>query len=379
MSTTKELLEKLVSFDTTSQNSNLELIDFIRGYLDGYGVLHRVAKNSSGDKACLHAVIGPGTRGGIALSGHVDTVPVIGQAWSSNPFGVRQSGGRLYGRGTCDMKGFVASCLSAVPRLVRMPLQEPVHLFVTFDEETDVSGARRLIEDIGESGWLPAVCVVDEPSDLSPVVQHKGKLNVVGEVVGISGHSSRPGQGVNAVQAASEAIAWVAREARRFAASGNREEGFEPPHTTVHVGTFAGGTALNMIPESATFWMEWRNVPADDAMFGLSRMQKFVDQELLPTMKAVSDKADFKLKVAAWYPPLSLSSDHHLVPRLQQATGSNTFGKVSYATEAGVFEQSGIPTIICGPGNIAQAHQPDEWIAEDQLDACDAMIVHLCR
>ena len=235
--TTTELLEQLVAFDTTSRNSNLKLIGFIRDYLDGLGVPYRISTDAAGQKANLHAIIGPRQAGGLALSGHVDTVPVDGQAWTGDPFTLRRRDGKLFARGSCDMKGFVAACLAAVPDFQARPLIRPLHLFISYDEEVGCGGVKRLIQDLGESGLRPDLCVVGEPSGMKPILAHKGKLNVNVTVRGLPGHSSEPAKGVNAVQAAGEAIAWVAREARRLAAEGPFEDGFDPPHTTIHVGT----------------------------------------------------------------------------------------------------------------------------------------------
>ena len=372
--TTAEMLARLVAFDTTSRNSNLELIGFVRAWLDGHGVPCRLSHDPGGGKANIHAVIGPYDPGGIALSGHVDTVPVDGQAWSGDPFALRREKGRLYGRGACDMKGFVASMLAAVPDLAGRQLKKPVHLFISYDEEVGCWGAQRLVQDLEESGLKPALCVVGEPSLMRPIVAHKGKLNVIVRVRGLTGHSSQPARGVNAVHAAAEAIAYVAADARRFATQGPFEEGFDPPHTTVHVGTVRGGTILNIIPDRAEFHMEWRNIPADDPGRELQRLKDYVGDQIEPDMHKVRAVTGFAYEVQVHMPGLSLSPDHELTALVRQVSGSNSVGKVSYGTEGGYYQNAGIPTIVCGPGDIAQAHQPDEWIAEDQLAACDHFI-----
>jgi acetylornithine deacetylase len=375
--TSAELLERLVSYDTTSRNSNLGLIGFIRGYLDDLGVSYRVSTDASGQKANLHAVIGPREAGGLALSGHVDTVPVDGQAWTGDPFTLRRRDGKLFARGSCDMKGFVAACLAAVPAFQARPLVRPLHLFISYDEEVGCDGVRRLIEDLGKSGLKPDLCVVGEPSGMKPILAHKGKLDLHITVRGLTGHSSQPSKGVNAVQAAGEAIAWIAREGRRLAAEGPFEEGFDPPHTTVHVGTVAGGTILNIIPDHAAFTMEWRPVPADSPYRHTERMQTWIAETIEPAMKAVDPASGFNYDVVLEMPGMALPPDHALATVVKQIAGSNSAGKVSYGTEGGFFQNAGIPTIICGPGDIAQAHQPDEWIAESELDSCDRFIRHL--
>jgi acetylornithine deacetylase len=374
---TIELLARLVSFDTTSRNSNLTLIGFIREYLDGWGVPYRVSTDMTGRKANLHAMIGPGQTGGLALSGHVDTVPTDGQAWTGDPFTLRRRDDTLVARGSCDMKGFVASFLAAVPDFQALPLVRPLHLFITYDEELDCAGAKRLIVDLEESGLRPSLCVVGEPSGMRPILAHKGKLDVNVTVRGLTGHSSEPSRGVNAVQAAAEAITWVAREARRLQAEGPFEEGFDPPHTTVHVGTVKGGTILNIIPEHAAFTMEWRFIPGDSPHAHFERMQAWIAETIEPAMKAVHPACGFSYEIALEMPGMALPPDHALATAVKQAAGSNGTGKVSYGTEGGFYEKAAIPTIICGPGHIAQAHQPDEWIAESELAACDRFIRQL--
>jgi acetylornithine deacetylase len=315
--------------------------------------------------------------GGLALSGHVDTVPVDGQAWSADPFTLRQSDGRVYARGSCDMKGFVASCLAAVPDMKAMSLVKPIHLFVTFDEETTMEGARKLVADIAQSGLKPDLCLVGEPSLMQPILAHKGRIAVQVNVRGSTGHSSEPGRGVNAVHAAAEAVAFVAAEARRYAKEGPFVEGFDPPYTTAHVGTLTGGTILNIIPEAAEFVMEWRFVPGHDAQTEFARLRRFIDETIVPAMHEVDPKTGFRYEIVCDIPGMELAEDHQLTTLVKQLTGSNSTGKVSYGTEGGIYQEAGIPSIVCGPGSIQQAHKPDEWIELDQLDACDRFIRRL--
>jgi len=371
------MLAALVGFDTTSRNPNIALIDFVRSWLDRNAVPYRISQGANDQKANLHAIIGPQTAGGIGLSGHVDTVPVDGQAWSSDPFTLRAEAGRLYGRGAADMKGFVACCLAAVPDLKAMPLARPMHLFITFDEETTMEGARTLMDDVAESGLRPSLCVVGEPSMMQPILAHKGRIAVKVSVRGQSGHSSQPGFGVNAVQAAAEAIAWIAAEARRLAAEGPFEDGFDPPHSTVHVGTIAGGSILNIIPEDCEFVMEWRTIPGHDPHAELEKFRAHIAQTLEPAMHAAHPDTGFSFEVIGDIPGMGLAADHELTSLIKQVTGSNSTGKVSYGTEGGIYEEAGIPTIVCGPGDIAQAHKPDEFVAQSQLDECDGFIRRL--
>ena len=374
---TVEILETLVSFDTTSRNSNLPLIDWVRHYLDGHGVSYRLTHDQAGRKANLHAVIGPEVEGGLALSGHVDTVPVEGQAWSTDPFKLHRRDGRLQARGAVDMKGFVASCLAAVPDLVAAPLLRPVHLLISYNEEVDCEGARVLVRDMQAGGLRPALCVVGEPSGMRPIIAHKGRLSVRVAVRGRPGHSSQPARGVNAVHAASEAIAWIAAESRRLAVEGRREAGFEPEHSTIHVGLIEGGSILNIIPERTVFEMEWRTIPGDDAEVELGRLRSHVAETIESWMKQVDPTTGFSFEPLHALPPLAIDPLHPLVSLVKQASGANQHGRVSYGTEAGIFQNAGIASVVCGPGDIAQAHQPDEWIAHEQLDQCDTFIRRL--
>ncbi len=371
---TVEMLAQLISFDTTSHRSNLPLIRFIGDHLNRHGIPFRLSFDAAGEKANIHAVIGHPGPGGLALSGHVDTVPVEGQSWTSDPFTLRADGGRLYGRGTADMKGFVAACLSAIPDLQSAGLTRPVHLFISYDEEISCDGARRLISDMEESGWRPDLCLVGEPSLLQPITGHKGRLALRVTARGRSGHSSAPDRGVNAVAAVAEAVSWISRDAQRFAAKGPFAAGYDPPHTTCHVGRMGGGTGINIIADSAWFEMEWRTVPGDDFFAEVERLRRHVAETIEPAMKAIDPQSGFSYEVLNWIPGLALDEGHALADLVRQATGANGAGRVSYGTEAGLYSEAGIPTIVCGPGDIAQAHQGDEWIAESELAACDRFI-----
>jgi acetylornithine deacetylase len=375
--TSTEMLARMVAFDTNRRNPHLPLVEFARDWLHSLGVACRVNVDASGQKANLHALIGPQVPGGIALSGHVDTVPVDGQAWSSDPFVLRRAEGRLYARGSTDMKGFVACCLAAVPALLARGLKRPIHLFITHDEETDMAGARRLIGDLAQGAPRPEFCIVGEPSLMQPILAHKGRLSLRVLVRGRTGHSSEPDRGVNAVHAAAEAVAWVAAQARARARTGPFAPAFDPPFTTLHVGTIAGGTMLNIIPERAEFTMECRAIPGDDALAEVERLRAHIAADIEPAMHATDPATGFTLEMLDNIPGMSLDPGHELTTLVKQLTGSNSTGFVSYGTEGGLYQQAGIPTIICGPGAIAQAHKADEYIAESQLAACDSFIRRL--
>lgn len=371
----QDMLAKLVAFDTTSALSNLPLIEFVAAELEAHGVDSRVM--TQGDKANLHAIIGPRVEGGLALSAHVDCVPVAGQAWLADPFTLRREGEKLIGRGTTDMKGFLACILAMLPEFTAAHLARPFHICLTHDEETSFRGAARLMPVLGRYAPPPAFCVVGEPTGMTPVIAHKGYASWEVVFTGLSGHSSRAHETVNALMAAAEAIAWLKAEARHFAGEGRRVEGFEPPHTTIHAGTFQSGTVLNIVPDRAEFTFEIRPVPGDSAPGILARFIAHVESAILPGMRAVFPEAGMQLRVRANAPPLGLPESDPLVLLAQRASGSNRAGFVSYGTEAGYYQQAGIPSIVCGPGDIAQAHQPEEFITTTQLLACRDFLARL--
>lgn len=375
--TSVEMLERLVGFDTTSRNSNLEAIGFIKDYLAGHGVESLLSHNPEGDKACLYATIGPQDRPGVALSGHLDVVPVDGQAWTSDPFRLKRRDGRLFGRGACDMKGFVATMLAMVPEFQAAPLKEPVHLCISFDEEIGCQGVGYMIDDILKRPVKPRICIVGEPSQMKPVIAHKGKLSLIATVAGLPGHSSMTNRCVNALEAAAEAVAFLKSTARRFRDQGPYDAGFDPPYTSVHTGVFQSGSALNVVPHEARFIFEWRYLPGTDVEALFAEVRAHCERAIEPEMKAVSPEAGFSWARYARIPALGLPEKHALTDMVKALTGSNSTGKVSYGTEGGLFQEAGIPTIVCGPGAIAQAHQPDEFIAESEIAACERFLRRL--
>ncbi|WP_438382479.1 acetylornithine deacetylase [Asaia sp. BMEF1] len=375
---TVAILEKLVAFDTTSRNPNAPLIEWIESWLDAHAVAYTRHHGPEDGKWNLHAILGPQQKGGLALSGHVDCVPVEGQDWSRDPFALTEKDGKLYARGAADMKGFVAAMLSAIPAINAQPLRKPVHLFFTFDEEITCNGARYLIKDVKTRDLMPDLCIIGEPTLLSPIIAHKGRFTIRVDIKGQPAHSSQPSLGANALHAMGRAIAEIAAMADEFERDGPHVSGVQPDHTTMQVGLAQGGSILNIVPEQASFEMEWRAVPGDsnEAIFARIR------HRLAPIDQALRDSwAECGLHYTALVdlPPLALAETSPLVSLLQQITGKNSAGYVSYGTEAGIYQQAGLPTIVCGPGDIAQAHKPDEWIERDQLARCETMIERLVR
>ncbi len=374
---TTDLLARLVAFDTTSRYSNLDFIGFVRAWLDQYDVPYRLSFDPTGQKANLHATIGPIQPGGVGFSGHVDTVPIDGQTWTGDPFTLRRQDGKLIGRGSCDMKGFLAALLAAVPHFKARNLTCPVHLLFTYDEEVGYHGVRRLIEDIEESGLRPAACVIGEATGMVPVLAQKGRLVLRVDVHGRASHSSEAHRGVNAVHAAAEAIAWLTAEARRIARDGPTEAGFDPPYSTLQVTNITCGALPNTVPDRASFEVEWRNIPADDPREGLVRFQTHVLTTIEPRMRALHASTGFEYAVLLELAALSLPPEHKLARAVCESSNVPVGGKVSYCSEGSLYQPAGIPCAVCGPGDVAQAHQPDEWISESQFAACDQFICRL--
>jgi acetylornithine deacetylase len=373
----RDLIARLIAFDTTSRESNLALIDFVRDYLDGWGVASELYFDAGRRKADLYATIGPDDRGGLMLSGHTDTVPVDGQAWDSDPFTVTPRDGKLYARGSSDMKSFIAVALSQVPRFAGTRLRTPLHLALSYDEEVGCIGVRDLIADVSRRPVRPLACIVGEPTLMVPVIAHKGKLAMRCEVHGRETHSALTHEGVNAVEFAAEIVAHLKNMARRLRDRGPYDAGFTPPYTTIHVGTMRGGTAINIVPRECSFDFEIRAIATDDPEALFHELRDYAETELLPEMRAVSPDAAIHFHVLNDAPGLSVAPDADIVRLAQALSGANDTGKVSYTAEAGLFQAADIPAILCGPGSIEQAHKPNEFIALDQIARCETFMQRL--
>ncbi len=376
--TSCELLARLVAFDTTSWKSNLDLIRFVQRYLAGYGVPSRLLFNEAQNKANLFATLGPADQGGIILSGHTDVVPVTGQDWTTPPFELTKRGGRLYGRGSSDMKGFIACCLAAVPDFLRRGLKEPVHLAFSYDEEVGCTGVSSLLDMIRDMSPRPRACIVGEPTDMKVVNAHKGIRYMKTRIQGREAHSSTD-RGLNSIYYAAELISYLNRLREEMKTRPAPSEGFDPPYTTVQVGTIRGGEAANITPAHCEFEWEYRPVPGSDPDEILTRFQEFVEDEILPKMRAEggTPEAVQTEQIANVLPllPETGSPAESLVLALAE---QNSVSAVSYGTEAGAFQKTAaVPTVVCGPGSILQAHRPDEYIDQAQLDACDAFLKRL--
>jgi len=376
---TVEMVERLISFDTTSRNSNLAIIHDIRSYLEGFGIESQLVFDETGEKANLYATVGPSDTPGIALSGHTDVVPVDGQDWHTDPFSVVEKDDLLYGRGTSDMKSFLAVALAKVPEMVASPLKTPIHLAFSYDEEVGCIGVRRLLDILKDMPVRPRACIVGEPTNMRVVLAHKGKLSERVTVRGLEAHSSLAHQAVNAVEAAAELVAELKRMARLKRDHGPYDEEFEPPYTTIHTGVIHGGTQLNIVPLECSFDWEARYLPEDDPEEIRAAIREFAEKKILPEMHAVSPDTGIDWEELSSIAGLDTREDEDVVALAKALTGANATYKVSFGTEAGLFQEIGIPTIVCGPGSIEQAHKPNEFIALDQLSQCESFMDRLIQ
>ena len=367
--TSIDLIKKIISYDTTSRNSNLELIHFIRDYLKDLGVESLLVHDDTRTKANLYATLGPADRPGILLSGHTDVVPIDGQEWHTDPFNVVEKDTKLYGRGTCDMKSFYAIALAMIPDMLRAGLQRPIHFALSYDEEVGCLGAPDMIRRIATELPEPHAVIVGEPTSMRVVNAHKGMTGMETIVTGHEAHSSQTHRGVSAVMTAARLITFLDDLAQEFAARPSAQP-FEPRHTSIHVGVVNGGTAPNIISRECRFRWDVRCIPEDDPQEILDRFYEKCD-DLLPKMRAVAPEANIETLVNFAAPALAPESVDGRAERLaKQLAKQNETHVVSYGTEGGQFQEHGFSAVICGPGSIDQAHQPNEFIEVAQVDAC---------
>ncbi len=375
---TIDLLATLVAFDTTSRNSNLALIDWAEAHLAGLGFTSERIYDPTGRKANLWATIGPAEVPGFILSGHTDVVPVDGQSWTSDPFALREENGRLYGRGACDMKGFLACCLSAAERMRDASLSRPIHLALSYDEEVGCVGARGIVERLRAKPVRPEACFVGEPSGMGVVIGHKSKRSVRVTVRGLTCHSSLAPQGVNAVEYGAKLVAEIGRIGERLAASSPQDALYDVPVSTAHVGVLQGGTALNIVPDTCSILFEFRTVAGVDPDALVAEVERYAREVLEPRMRAVDPATGIDFDVYAGFPGLDTAPDAEVVTFAKALAGRNDHAKVAYGTEAGLFQHiAEVPTVVIGPGSIDQAHKADEWIETEQLAKCEAFIDRL--
>lgn len=377
-----EMLAKLVGFDTVSSKSNMDLIEFVKTYLDEYGVAATIIPNEDGTKANLWATVGPNETGGVALSGHTDVVPVDGQPWDTDPFTLVEKEGRYYGRGTCDMKAFPATALALVPEMLKKPLRRPIHFAFSYDEEIGCFGAAKMIPKIIDNLPRPSVVIVGEPTSMKVVSAHKGMWDFDVTVTGKEVHSSLPHHGVSAVMTGARLIAKLDEMAKARITAADPECPFDPPYSTIHVGTAGGGTAANIVSRRFDFHVDIRHLPDEFPKDIQDEFVAWYEAEILPEMRAVDANTGIEIGDVHAVPGLRKNLDSEAEQFVRQITGDNGVHVVSYGTEAGQFQEAGMASVICGPGSIEQAHQPNEFIDKDQIVVCEDFLrktIDRCR
>lgn len=373
----KALLSTLIGFDTTSRESNLQLIAFVRDYLNEHRVPCELIFNDERSKANLFATIGVDDRPGVVLSGHTDVVPVDGQPWNVPPFELTERGGKLYGRGTADMKGYIACVLAAVPALLAEPLRMPVHIALSYDEEVGCLGVRSLLAELEQRPHKPALCIIGEPTELKPVLGHKGKLAMRCDVHGAACHSAYAPQGINAIEYAAELIGELGRIGSTLRAVHLQDPRFDPPFSTVQTGMIGGGKALNIVPADCRFDFEIRTLPDQDAQAVVQQLQTYAREQVVPKMQAVNAATGIRFTELSSYPGLATDAHSEAAKLIAECCGSSEFTTVAFGTEGGLFDAMGIPTVVCGPGSMDQGHKPDEFVSVEQLEGCDRMLERL--
>lgn len=373
----KALLGQLVAFPTISTDSNLAIIQYMADLLAANGATVEVHADATGDKANLLARIGPAVDGGILLSGHSDVVPVADQDWTTDPFAMAEINGRLYGRGTTDMKGFLAACLAMAPYFAQCALRRPVHFAFTHDEEVGCLGAQALAPVLRSQAPRPSVAIIGEPTLMRVIEGHKGCFEYSTHFIGLEGHGSGPDRGVNAVEYATRFVARLLDLKDRLRLRAPADGRFDPPWTTINTGALIGGSAHNIIPGKARVDWEMRPVQPEDASFVKDELHRFCTQELLPAMRAIHPDAEIVTETIGEVEGLVPSSVNEARDIALALTGETDAGLVPFGTEAGIFQSLGMSAVLCGPGSIEQAHKPDEFLAIDQLAACLSMLTRL--
>ncbi len=380
MENTKDILARLVAFPTVSHRSNMDIVTYLQDYLKNYGVETHLVRDPEEDKASLHCRIGPAVNGGIILSGHTDVVPAEGQPWDTDPFQLTERDGKLYGRGSADMKGFLACCLSAVPDMVAANLKKPVYFAFSYDEETGCQAAPALIEDFKNHYTERArYAIIGEPSEMHPIAGQKGISVFRTTVTGSQGHSSRIRQEVSAIHVAAKLIQWLEGKMDILIGEGHTDDRFDPNHTSLHVGVIEGGIAPNVIAGACTFEWDLRVIPEDDPRQILDEFQAFCQELTLSLQQRFAGAAIQTEVLHPFVPPLDTAADSAVARLITRLSGYKELQTVAYAAEAGQFAEGGFEAVICGPGSIAQAHRANEFISVDQLEKGDSFIRAVIR
>ena len=370
-----EILKKLVSFDTTSFKSNLDLIKFIENYLNDLNIKSELIYDETKNKANLFTTIGPNLQGGIVLSGHTDVVPITKQNWTSDPFILTERDNKLFGRGSSDMKGFIAIVLSRVSAMVEKKLKKPIHLAFSYDEEIGCVGVHSLLDLIKKKSINPEFCIVGEPTSMEMVIGHKGKHAYDVKVDGLSCHSGQAPNGVNAINYASKLINYIEEINKEKSIKGPFDNEYEIPYSTLHTGLIKGGTILNIVPNLCQFEFEIRHLAEDDPLEIIQKIKQYTEELLIKEMHNISPKTNIEINEKITYPGLNISESISPVKQVKELLGNSSHKKVIFGTEGGLFKRElNLPTIICGPGSIDQAHKPDEFISIQQIEKGGAFI-----
>ena len=373
-----DLLQTLIGFDSTSFKSNLNLIKFIENYLNQYEIKSELVYDDTKNKANLFATIGPNSTGGIVLSGHTDVVPVGNQKWDTDPFQLIEKNQKLYGRGASDMKSFIALVLSRVPKIIEKKLSKPIHLAFSYDEEIGCVGVHGLLDLIEKKTIKPEFCIIGEPTSMEVVIGHKGKHAYSVKVDGLSCHSGQAPFGVNAINYASKLITYIDELNKEKSINGPFDQDYEVPYTTLHTGLINGGTILNIVPDLCEFEFEIRNLVIDDPIELVNKIKDYTNQKLINDMNKVSSKTGIHFNEKVNYPALDISADIEQVKKIKELLNNQKHKKVVYGTEGGLFKNRlDIPTIVCGPGSIDQAHKPNEYISIEQIKKCGNFLDNL--
>lgn len=373
-----KLIGDLIGFPTVSRDPNRDLLLHVEAYLKSHGVASDILWAPGGQKGNLWATIGPPDARGVILSGHSDVVPTEGQDWTSDPFKLREAGGKLYGRGTCDMKGFLGIVLAAVPQILRRKLKAPVHIAISYDEEVGCMGVRSLIERLAHMPLKPALCIVGEPTSMQVIIGHKGGRSYRVHITGRPAHSSLAPRSVSAIEAGAELVMFLKGIAKDWAQNGPFDSEFDLTHSTLSVGMIDGGTAINIVPEHCNVTFEFRHLASVDAEAVSQKIMTFARETLLPPMRAIAPESDIVFEPLYEYPGLDIAAEHPAVTFVKQLVGRNDHAKVAYGTEAGLFHgKAGVASVVCGPGSIGEAHKADEFLALSQVEMCEAMLSRL--
>ncbi len=376
---TREILKKLVSFAVMSGESNLDMVDYMVRHLDGYGIESELIYSEDKTRANLFVTIGPKTSGGIMLSGHTDVVHVTGQNWTHDPFDLIEKNSRLYGRGAVDMKGFLACCLASVPEWLKQDLKHPIQLGFTYDEETGGYGAKRLSQWLKDRRYKPSSAIIGEPTQMKIIAGHKGGNEVTTTIKGFEAHSSNPEDGVSAIHYAVKMINFILDKSEQLKKNAPANSAFNPPYTSFNIGTIRGGSSRNTIARHCQFDWEIRPIPEEDEAQIMQEIEDYCQQVLIPQMREFSAQAAIFTDNKAFVPGLSINPESEIIKTIKNISDNDSYDVVSFGTDAGYFQNIGIDSVVYGPGSLAQAHKPDEYIEISELKKCLAFLSDLGR